>query len=203
MKKKTSVATVRRMISSRQETKTSLKHAGALAVLTTSAQVINMVELKKGSDVNQRTGQRIKINKIDCRVACDASPLNSARIRIMVIRDKQADALLPLLAYDWFVDKTIANAVLSGYDPNTVGPRYQILKDRTFQLNVLGGANDRTERHEFRLLSFKKHSITFNAGNAGDVTDILTGSIYLAVYSDATVDGPSFAYTFSYTFKDA
>lgn len=203
-RKKASVKLVRRMISRTQENKCSFKHSGALAITTAAGTVINLVEMQKGNNAGQRNGQRITVNKIDVRVACDANTAgaNSCRFRAMIIVDKQADAALPSTV-DWFLDKTVANAVLSGYDPNTVGPRYQILRDRTLQLNMGGGATDATIRKEFRYLSFKRHNISFNQGNVGDITDIVKGALYLCVYTDAAVNGPSYAWTTTYTFKDA
>jgi len=121
----------------------------------------------------------------------------------MIIRDKQDNAALPATAVDWFVDKNAASCWLSGYDLSTVGPRYQILMDKTFNLNIAGGATDQPVYRTAKWSSYKKMQVIYNIGNAGTIADIIKGGILFAAYTDQAANGPSYQFEHMVKFKDA
>lgn len=204
--KKPTVATVKRMIGRSEETKNPAPILnGGVTVVTTGAPTMALLfgGLQQGATDTLRNGQRIKIVKASMRAFVQNDVKQSSVIRIMIIRDKQTNGALPASTVDWFMDKNTANSWFSGYDYNFVGPRYQILKDKSYALTITGGATDQGVLKIFRWRLKKPKKVVYAISNFGDQRDIVTGSILLAVYTNAPTNGPGYAFEAQYHFKDA
>lgn len=198
---------VARGIDSREETKFGYINGGPTAVLTgTPTMALLFGGLLQGVTNLSRIGQEIRTTSFELRMGCDCNAALASRIRVMVIRDKQPNGALPPSAVDWFMDKNAATSWYALYDPSTVGPRYDILMDKSKLLNIAGG-NAQTPLRE--LITWKSSSkrahgkVVYNIGNAGTIADIIKGAIILAVYTDAVATGPSYVFDFATKFKDA
>lgn len=200
-------AIVRRSTERALETKFGYSSGGPTAV-TTGAPTMGLIfgALVQGVSNATRIGQQVRTTSFELRLGCDCNAALASRIRVLVVRDKQSNGAVPATAVEWFMDKTGANSWYSVYDPSTVGPRYDILMDKSKVLNI-GGGNAQTPLREmitWKSTSAKGHGkVTYNIGNAGTVADINKGAIILAVYTDAVATGPSYVFDFGVKFKDA
>lgn len=203
--RKVTSCTVRRMIARTEETKFIVAFSGAPVVVLTGTPFVGIIAplCAQGTSATQRTGQKVTIIRLGLRFACDANVAQSCRIRVMVVRDKQTNAAAPPTAQDWFADKAGANSWYSGYDPNTVGPRYQILMDRSRKLDISGGATDRTNREMVLWRKSIKIPVLFNGLGGGGIADIVKNGILIAVYTDAVANGPSIVHETTCWYKDA
>jgi len=113
---------------------------------------------------------------------------------------------LPATTVEWFMDKNTATSWYALYDPSTVGPRYDILMDKSLCLNIGGGAANFAIKEMIAWKGWGKkiaQKVTYNIGNAGTIADINKGSILLAVYTDVGANGPAYVFDFAVKFKDA
>lgn len=199
------ISTVKRMISRREESKFGYSSGGPTAV-TTGAPTMAIVFgfMNQGAANTQRIGQKITCHSMQFRLACDCNVAGASRIRVLIVRDKQTNGALPASAQDWFMDKNAATSWYSLYDPSTVGPRYEILCDKSRQLNI-GGGNAQTPLKSMISWRMKRKpfSVVYNIGNAGTIADINKNSILLCVYTDAVANGPSYVFDFAAKYKDA
>ena len=95
-------------------------------------------------------------------------------VRVAVVYDKQANATAPTAA-QIFQEPDLVHAPRNLENRK----RFKILYNRVHQLNSNiepGGQSQQAKLYRrFNL------PVTFNSGNVGDVTDIITGSLYLFV----------------------
>jgi len=199
---------VRRSIDRAEETKFGFSLGGPTAVVTgTPTMALIFGALNQGVIATTRIGQQVTTKSFELRMAFDPNVLAAARIRVMIIRDKQTNgALPPAGATDWLMDKGGAASWYSMYDPSTVPGRYDILMDKSANLNIVGGAGNFPEKKCIFWKSTSRQGtgvVKYNVGNTGNVTDINKGSIILAVYSDLAANGPSYVFEFAVKFKDA
>lgn len=148
----------------------------------------------QGTTANTRLGRRIRIRSITVRAALykAATQTLETALRFVLVYDMQANGTAPL-ATDILQSDQIAG-VMNLNNAN----RFKILMDKTACI----GAVDNTAVNITKYL--KGDWITqFNAGSAGTIGDIQTGSIYLLVYGpNIGVAVPNGAFTVRVRFSD-
>lgn len=138
--------------------------------------------LAPGNSATTRVGQSVSIRTLEIRaqgwVTATTGVVNMCRA--LLVLDKQTNGAAPTA----ITDILQANNVLS---PRNLGNRrrFKILWDKLFMLGgVLNGAGTGSSVPEQKVfksyIKFRRPIIEeFNTGNAGDVTDITSNSIYL------------------------
>jgi len=139
---------------------------------TGGVQLLNGIA--RGDEISERNGRQVTLKSIEMRLRCKAS--NGSGIdqqhRVIVVYDRQTNAAAAGIA-----DVLSSANVL--YPRNLENRRrFRILFDRIIQLNASGEPNSEKMIKWYRRLN---HPVTFNAGDAGTVADITTGSLYFMV----------------------
>lgn len=194
-----------RQILKRQETKFLQLFSGLTAVTTGGPTNAYLLQMAQGTGEQQRVGSQILITAFKFRFAINENLTGQcSRMRFIIMRDKKPNNTLvpPISDVDWFASKTLANAWFSGYDIQTVPSRYQVLMDKSVNLNTVGGATDQGQKKSFVWNHYKKYKVTFNA-NAGTPADVTDGQFILAIYSDAGANGPFYSFEMLMKYKDA
>jgi len=140
--------------------------------------------LGPGSDINQRIGRQIMMKSVMVTFQLNVTAGTGVDQvhRVLIVYDRQANAAAPTTA-------NIISAAGSGYDvirPKNLEnrSRFKILFDRTYYLNASGESlSGRVEKFYRRLA----HPTTFNAGVAGTIADITTGSLYIVCVGNIAV----------------
>lgn len=147
----------------------SLPFGAATWVAPAAAQLLNGLTL--GSTASQRIGRRVTFRSIYIRgkLVFGAAVTNSCQARYLVVYDKQANAALPattdiLLNDDYLSPNNISN-----------NNRFIIVADKT---------TASVDAAQVKNISFKLYrklmlETQFNAGNAGTIADITTGSLFI------------------------
>lgn len=177
---------------------------GASTQVLTGAPIMGaMIPLiTQGTSAITRLGSVISMYNIKFRAMIACNVAAASVIRVLIIRDKQPNGALPASAQIFFADKTAANSWYSGYDPTFVGPRFEVLMDRSKQLAIQGGATDQGEKTIMKWRSKKPIKAVFN-GNAGTIADIVKNDLLLCCYTDVAANGPFITFECTYNFKDA
>lgn len=129
--------------------------------------------LAPGTGASQRIGKKVTIKTIQMRAAISANVAGtntfSGMVRCFIVYDKQANAAFPT------VGAILEQA--TGSSPMNMDnrDRFLVLYDRQFALDQLGG------NPSAQIKMYKRVNLTtvFNAGTAGTVADITSGSIYV------------------------
>jgi len=137
--------------------------------LATAASFVLLNALVPGSQATQRVGRKADFVSmlLRMRVVVGGTPTN-ATYRIMVIVDKQANAVAPTIA------EIMSAASLTNPMNLDNRSRFVVLLDYVDTLDIAG--NSQNVRTVFMR---KKISTTYNSGSAGTIGDIQTNSIYL------------------------
>jgi len=142
--------------------------------------------LQPGTGASQRIGKKCTMKSIQLRM-CIGAGIAGANVfrgmcRVMFIYDKQTNATAPTVAQ--ILEATTADSPMNMDNRD----RFTVLYDRQFAIDQAGG-NQSAQAKMFKRLS---HQIIFNAGAAGTVADITTGSTYfLIIAQDASVVAPT------------
>lgn len=208
------VGTVRRMISSSEETKWSTFSATPAPVAGTPVDYV-LNNLAKGDDRNTRTGNRIRMVSLQIRAIIQPAPVHveGCCVRLIVFLDKQCNGAAPTFA-NLFSDPTAALQYLSPFNPNTVPSRFKILKDKRWVLNALtatattpatGVVSTMSTAQAYTniIIKLKKRFTQYGDGNAGTVADIIKPSLYMLWMTDAVATAPGISQEVVFRFKDA
>lgn len=151
---------------------------------TTTYSLILLNGLALGDTSTTRTGQSIKMDRLDLRfyIMADVTSILNL-VRVIVVYDRQANAA-SMTSADLLVN-TNPNSPYTFGSQNRFIPLY----DENFALSFNGNGIVTTSL----TLNANQH-VTFNTGNAGTVADIITGSLYLLVASKDLANPPSFTY---------
>lgn len=157
--------------------------ATTLTTFNTSAGQLALLNgLVRGANATERVGRQIKMRSIYLRYVASIAPNTSggSPVRVMIVYDKQANAVAPAALDILTVDNV--------YSPNQLSNsrRFVTLLDRV--LNI--GVGNPSASIEF----YKKIALDtqFNAvGNTGTITDIQSGSLYLFVWGSAGIQTAS------------
>jgi len=148
----------------------------ATSVVDTTGAVTCLNGCARGDDIAGRNGRETTMKSIEFRAVVAPTDVTGVEqtARVLLVYDRQANAT-PLTA----VQVLAAN---NTYAPRNLENRrrFKILFDRTFQIGDRSAAPAsmpfaKTIKFYRRLA----HPVTYNAGNAGTVADIVTGSLYL------------------------
>lgn len=212
-RKKASVSTVKRMISKTEESKWSSFYSGS-APTSAVPTFFGMNQMGKGDDRNTRTANRIKMQHLYLRmfVQSAATVVAGQIVRAIIFIDKQANGAIPVFA-DLFSDPTIGNNWTSPFNPNTVGPRYKILRDKYFisdpaiattttpATGIVTTTSNQQKFHKFSV-NLKMRTVDFSDANFGDQRDIIKNSLYLFICTDIGT-APACSVDWVFKFKDA
>ncbi len=135
----------------------------------------------QGDGVSNRTGQSIKVVKIDLNVLVKGNQSGTSQAgRILVVMDKQPNAAIFAIG-----DLLNATTVTSMF---TIGgqKRFAVLLDEVYAINING-----TFTYYYRGVVKCASHVEYNTGNAGTVADINSNSIYLLHFSDDNINQPT------------
>jgi len=140
--------------------------------------------LSLGDGNSYRTGQSIKgiSGQIRFAVSVNSTSLQNL-VRVIVLRDKQPNSVAPNIGNILTSTSCVADYTIGGQK------RYEPLYDETFALSVYGpGLITKAVKYNFNW------HVEYNTGNAGDITDINSESIYLIYFSNQGVNYPNIYY---------
>lgn len=146
---------------------------------TTSSTLLNGMVL--GTSINQHVGREVTMRSIQFKYTVNpttAASTSDQIVRVLLVYDRQTNAAA-----------ATAGQVLEAanvYSPRNLEnrKRFSILFDRNHYLNAYGEPGTGTKVFQFyRRL---RHPITFNAGTAGNVADIATGSLFVVLIGNLT-----------------
>lgn len=138
--------------------------------------------LLQGTDSTTRIGRKIIMTSIQGRItltcqnnAAGAIPAGTlgGQVRLIVFMDNQTNGLIPALS-DVMLNAT-NQFIQSPYNLNN-RERFRVLYDK---IRMIDPQNQQS--CYFKLYKKLNAPVIFNAGNAGTVADIQTGSIYFAI----------------------
>lgn len=150
------------------DTSTSVTTAIALATWTAPA-LLN--GLANGSDASTRVGRKVTIKSVLVRLsaALAATSTGGSPLRCLIVYDKQANATAPAITDILLADAFTSQNNLSNRD------RFVTIFDQlTDVLSV--NANFSICQNMFKRVNMET---VFNAGSAGTIGDITTGSVYI------------------------
>lgn len=127
-----------------------------------------------GTGASQRVGMKISIHSLEYRgyETVTAATGDDQVHRICIFIDRQANGVAPALGQQLLLNNTYAPRSLIARH------RFKILLDRTFCLNASGESG--SMRAQKYYMKFRRPIIVeFNAGTAGDITDIVTNSLFV------------------------
>lgn len=151
---------------------------------TTTYSIILLNGLSLGDTSTTRTGQSIKMDRLDLRFYAEANATTILNlVRVIVVYDKQSNA----------ASMTSADLLVSTNpnSPYTFGSqnRFTPLYDENFALNYNG-----TGIITKSLTLPANQHVTYSTSNAGTIADIITGGLFLLVASRDLANPPSFTY---------
>jgi len=154
---------------------TDQSFTNSLVGLTSSGTIVLLNGIFQGSTANQRDGRNVRMKYLEVRFHLTLAPTTAggSPLRFVVFYDKQANAT-PATA----VQLLLADAISSPRNLDN-SRRFRILSDDSVSgVSVTGPACMKyVKRIALNL------PIEFNNGNAGTVGDIVTGALYLGVWS--------------------
>jgi len=145
----------------------------ALAQLaTTQASEVRLLNgIARGDEINERIGREVTMRSIQVTGTTLATPGTGVdqNHRVLLVYDRQTNAAALTAAQ--------VLAAVNCYAPRNLEnrKRFKILFDRTWHLNA---SAEPGSQHVFKFYRRLAHPVTFNAGDAGTVADITTGSLY-------------------------
>jgi len=150
----------------------------ATAAATTASAVTLLDGIARGDEINERIGREVTLRSIQISGVSYVTPATGIdqNHRVLIVYDRQTNAAALTAAQ-------VLSAV-SCYAPRNLEnrKRFKILFDRTWHLNASAEPNSQRIFKFYRRLA---HPVTFNAGDAGTVADIVTGSLYMVTLGSA------------------
>lgn len=159
----------------------------------------------RGAEPDQRIGNLIRATSLQYRghISTDLADtaLAAIRVRLIIFWDRQANGIAPTLigastTASVIDTSTVTDATLAPYNHNMV-ERYKILTDRHYIIvpKVVGDFDPATGTTTYfgqNAMAFNGHiklsrKIRFDESNNGDITDIMTNSLYIGLLSDRAV----------------
>jgi len=138
------------------------------------SQVLLLNGIARGDEINERVGREVTLRSIQFNFTPHVTVATGTdqQQRVLLVYDRQTNATALTAAQVLLTADTVAPRNLENRK------RFKILFDRTFALNASGEPGSAVTRRFYRKL---RHPVSFNAGDAGTVADIVTGSLYLVV----------------------
>lgn len=135
--------------------------------------------IAEGSDSTQRTGRSIKLTSFEMRLQMyGVSATIPTALRVILFCDNQANASLPTTAT--LLDNTLANGYYISPKNFDERKRYQIMKDKSYQIGPTAYVSNKIFAKWYRKLS--THAL-YN-GSGATQTSITSCAFYLCFISD-------------------
>jgi hypothetical protein len=154
---------------------------------------------QRGDQTGNRSGNRIIVNRVHIRgYIRSLSTTERNCVRVMVVRMKQPDGVVPATADLLQVNASdaVPTTPLNYYTRD----RFSVHYDKRFMLNV---STQNGNQIPFEIDIKGKFSTRFNAASTGSGGDIESGAFYLCFWSEtdpADSDGPYMRYSFATDF---
>ncbi len=167
----------------------SIVVAGAPAANTGGSLTLLNIPLK-GTTESARVGNRITIKRLTLRGFCAATPSTGVDQihRLLLVKDNATEGSTPAL-----LDVLSAATVYSFPNSDNVW-RFQILWDRTFDLNASAEAGTIRSFSVSLPLNYLEF---FNSGSAGTVADIQAGALWFIVVGTSTAGATAGSVSFN------
>lgn len=139
----------------------------------------------QGTTALTRLGRRITLRSLYIRgfVGMAATSTGSTPLRLLVVYDKQANATAPVATDILTVDNLAA--------VNNLGNSRRFVTLLDHVVPSIGTAGP--QQAHMALYKKLNHAVEFNAGSAGTIADIQTGSVYVLTYTGTGVAVASLA----------
>lgn len=137
---------------------------------TGSLQLLNGCQT--GNDIANREGREINLRTFETKLSCIATAgtgTNQTQ-RILLVLDKACNGSAPAIA------NILDAATTTSLRNLNYRKRFKILMDKRYTLQKEEVGQNRMAFKKYKPLRIVTQ---FNAGNAGDISDITTGSLYL------------------------
>ena len=145
---------------------------------TDTGTVLLLNGIAPGTGASQRIGKKVLMKTIQfrCGIGSNTAGTNVFRgiVRMLWVYDKQANATAPTVAQ--ILESTTGSSFMNMDNRD----RFLVLADREFAIDQSGGNQSVT----FKLYKKVNLPVIFNAGTAGTVADITTGSVYLLLINE-------------------
>lgn len=163
-----------------------VNNANAVVAAQTGATIFLLNGVTPGTSGTTRVGRRITMTSLNWRWVGALAPTTAGAspIRLLIVYDKQANAAAPGAG-----DVLVIDAIDSPMNLNN-SRRFKILADVEIPCVGTSGpaAWSETGFRDFTAKGTKAGlDVEFNAGTAGTIADIQTGSIYALVYQYGTL----------------
>lgn len=162
-----------------------------------------LVQGTAGAD--NRIGQQIRMQKLffNCYCRADSTATVPQAVRVMIVYDKATNQATPVNAQFW--DQMTSAAAVCGNLERTKEKDYEVLYDTMIEVgtysasHVLGTGSNPCRQVEINM---KDKLTCYDTGNAGTVSDITSGALWLWVISSASAASPSVYWDHKLTFTD-
>lgn len=140
----------------------------------------------QGTDRHNRIARRINIKSLNVKFYVYSSQVAPAIVddllRFALVWDEQPTGTLPVIS-DYWQDTSVAGVtssnLLSHNNLNNLA-RFRMLRTLEVPVNAEGQMTETNKGRSFVEWNVKCNLITqYNAGNTGNITDFITGAIYL------------------------
>lgn len=142
----------------------------------TATSVALLNGIARGDEINERNGREVIMKSVQLNLQIFATAVTGVGsvCRVLLVYDRQTNAAALTAALVLQAATTLAGRSLENRR------RFKIMMDRTYAVPsriaaTVSGPEFIVDKFYRRL----RHPITFNAGDAGTVADITTGSLYL------------------------
>lgn len=152
--------------------------------------------LATGSSASQRIGRQVNLKALLMKgwVSLASTSVGGSPIRILAVYDKQANGVAPVITDILLADSFTSPNNLSNRD------RFVTIFDNYTEI-ISTGNNFSAAVNLFKQFDLEE---MFNAGTAGDITDITSGSIYVfaAQNSNITTAAPTVSMRYRVRYTD-
>jgi len=171
----------RRTFSKYPRTELKLTSNGADAAAVAPAGVLYLLnQANKGTDQNDRVGQKTLVKSINIRGLLTNGNATTAQVRIILFIVKQPRGTAP--TFDEMLDTV---AVMSQRNVTTFR-RQTILRDFVMTLSPL--SLDSRDHKTFKIYKRLNLPVLFDDSDAGTVADIESNALYIGAFSDAAAN---------------
>lgn len=151
---------------------------------------IQSYNIVQGTGDGNRTGNFVQVKGIWLRFICTlptGTPYST--YRVVVFTDRQTNGSTPAITD---VLETATGGIGAGYNDDNVtkvgGARFRVIRDKWFAVNSGVGASDATSASQgkaFQMYLKGPFTVHYKA-NAGAITDIVSGEIFVATLANGT-----------------
>lgn len=178
---------------------------------------LGLFQPKRGAAINERISRRVRLYKIKIRMTLDFGPAvlqntgaNPANIRVLLVQDKQTNAVQMAGESCMTSETTSFLAILSFLDLDSLG-RFNILKDKKIILQNPNQGIDAATLHSqngmLRQINLnytwkQGMEVHFNELTTGTITDIVDNSFHVLINCSNLNLGPTVNYVARMSYKD-